>query len=95
MRRVKYLIVLSIVLMCLLAITPQRVSACTCIYPPDSPQVALARATAVFAGKVIRIEHDENRPLFDPDLKVTFQVVNVWKGQVSPKLSRSRFSYHA
>jgi len=86
MRYAKYLIVLSIVLIGLLAVTPRQVFACTCIYPPDSPQAALARVTAVFAGKVVRIEHEENRSPHDPDLKVTFQVVSVWKGQLSPKL---------
>jgi len=89
MRRTKYLIVLSIVLMYLMAIPPRRAFANDCFR--INPKVMWEWSAAVFAGKVIRLERVERLlhsgwTVVNPTLKITFQVTSVWKGLTSPVL---------
>lgn len=54
---------------------PQRVEACSCVQPPP-PKAALARAAAVFEGKVVGVttEPDLHR------LTARLEVLRAWKG---------------
>ena len=48
--------------------------ACSCA-PPPPPKAALAASTAVFAGKVVKVE-----PIGDFQRAVTLEVASSWKG---------------
>lgn len=55
--------------------------ACSCA-PPDSPEVALEQATAVFAGRVIEVRPPPQRAMMssaDPTF-IVFEVSQAWKG---------------
>lgn len=58
--------------------TPPR-SVFACDYsPPGPPDAELAKAVAVFVGRVVQI--DRSGPSINDALLVTFQVSTVWKG---------------
>ncbi|MBI2572815.1 hypothetical protein HYV86_03070 [Candidatus Woesearchaeota archaeon] len=68
-------------LFCIL-VTSSIALACSCIQP-GSPQESLDQATAVFVGKVIEIQ-PPILPLSSTDpIKVTFEVSQVWKGDIT------------
>ncbi len=79
MRHVCRLSILAfgLVVLALFTVAPSRVVyACSCV-PVGSPQEELDRSDAVFGGTVASIER------VDPmNVRVTFDVAQVWKGQV-------------
>lgn len=71
----------------LLVINPDRSFACVCV-PSGPPAQELPRATAVFAGKVIKIEPSSASVWRGVDsVNVTFQVSKVWKGPLRRTLT--------
>lgn len=70
----------------LLMIRPAPVQACSCAQPPPV-QEELARKTAVFSGKVIKIEQPKQKQIkssADP-VSITFEVMTVWKGDLAQR----------
>lgn len=64
-------------------VLPSKAQACSCAMPAAVKE-ELERKTAVFSGKVLRVEQPTAKPVMssmDP-VKITFQVNTVWKGQV-------------
>ncbi len=76
-----------VIIVSMLAIETEPAYACSCV-PPRPPHEELARATAVFTGKVVGL----SKPFSvfgssaDP-IKVTFQVYTVWKGPVNQTIT--------
>lgn len=69
-----------------LLVVPQPAHACSCAAKPDIRE-ELRRKTAIFAGKVTAIEQPGwglVRSSADP-VKVSFEVTEVWKGDVGPR----------
>ena len=68
---------------------PATVHACSCV-PPGTPSEELEKFSAVFAGKVISIQHsyDPNAGFASPGDRTTvgFEVSTVWKGTVHEEM---------
>ncbi len=82
MRKVLYSLLVMLVLGVGL-ITPECTYACSCMMA-DPPLVSLENASAVFVGKVTTIQDSNTGAVqssADP-MKVSFQVSEVWKGNV-------------
>lgn len=62
-----------LILACALLFSPSA-AACSCVAPPP-PDKALTQATAVFVGKVVRVD-----PTAGESLTATFEVTKAWKG---------------
>ena len=64
---------------------PEQVHACSCLQP-GTPSEELGKSSAVFAGKVVSIQHsyDPNAASVFPEDRTTigFEVSTVWKGAV-------------
>ena len=64
---------------------PEQVHACSCLQP-GTPSEELGKFSAVFAGKVVSIQHsyDPNAASVSPEDRTTigFEVSTVWKGAV-------------
>jgi hypothetical protein len=76
-RTLLFLMILSSILVN----SPKRALACACMASP-SITTALADATAVFTGRITRLELTNN-PFtdgFDTRIKVTIETARVWKG---------------
>jgi hypothetical protein len=58
-----------------IAIATPRLLACSCALPP-APKVAMAQSTAVFSGKVTKVEQDAKAHT----RTVTIEVDRTWKG---------------
>lgn len=76
-----------VIVVSMLAIETEPARACSCV-PPGPPHEELAKATAVFSGKVVGLS--KTFSVFgssaDP-VKVTFQVYTVWKGPVNQTIT--------
>jgi hypothetical protein len=68
-----------LLLMSFLALTPSRAFACTCFVQPF--QDVFSSSTSVFEGRIIDINNLEENYSSEP-LRVTFQILKVWKGPV-------------
>jgi hypothetical protein len=64
----------------LLALIPQQVHACSCVVP-GPPADALAKASAVFAGKIIAWQFPASSGSSMNSMQITFDVEQVWKGR--------------
>jgi hypothetical protein len=81
------LYMLMFVFIMFISFAPNSVYACSCAMSP-SVQEELQRKTAVFSGKVVKLSGSGKgfiRSSADP-VAVTFEVDQVWKGEVKPKL---------
>jgi hypothetical protein len=74
-----------VILACIVLIKPKPALACSCLAPP-SASAALAGSTAVFAGRVVRLELSNEPDGFNSQVKVTIEAAQVWKGaaQIRP-----------
>ena len=82
MKYIKGILVLVLLFLIFIGLFPRQASACSCAYP-ESVEDELNRKTAVFSGKVIKME-DENKRSYiqssaDP-IEVLFEVNESWKG---------------
>nr|WP_304219282.1 hypothetical protein [Fredinandcohnia onubensis] len=82
MKYIKGILVLVLLFLIFIGLFPRQASACSCAYP-ESVKDELNRKTAVFSGKVIKME-DENKRSYiqssaDP-IEVLFEVNESWKG---------------
>jgi hypothetical protein len=75
----KILTFVALLLVTVLPFIPTSTHACSCI-PPQSPEVSLGQAAAVFSGTVTDI--NEEGILNMPRLEVTLDVDRVWKGSI-------------
>ena len=78
----------ALVLTALVLARGAEARACSCT-PPPSPADALARAAAVFAGRVTKTEDPATGPIrssMDP-ITVTHEISTVWKGASGPSVS--------
>ena len=74
MKRLLFLLSIAV-----LVFSADSVFACTC-EPPQSPANELKRATAVFSGKVVKVEgHNKVEDMF-ARVEAVFKVDRVWKG---------------
>jgi len=78
----KRFFLILVIVASMLAFETKPAFACSCA-PPGPPHEELARATAVFTGKVVGLSKLFNvfGSSADP-IKVTFQIYTVWKGPV-------------
>ena len=76
-----------VIVVSMVAIETEPACACSCA-PPGPPDEELARATAVFTGKVVGLGKPSSvfGSSADP-IKVTFQVFTVWKGPVNKTIT--------
>lgn len=74
-------IILSLfIVISLLFINTAIVNACSCVQPAP-PKESLEHSTAVFAGKVVDIDVPSGLVISSADpVKVTFEVLEIWKG---------------
>lgn len=84
----KPILLLTVTLALVLLFNITTAYACSCA-PPGTPQESLQDSTAVFSGQVIRIDTPAAVggiiSTADP-LKVTFQVIEIWKGPLGNPL---------
>lgn len=70
--------------------SPLPAHACSCVGRP-SPEIALQRSAAVFAGEVLSIKEKRPNPFgdgyLDFPIEVTFRVTEVWKGVGTDRLT--------
>lgn len=87
MFRVIRAILLLVIVGILVVIGPNRSFACFCV-PQGPPAEELARSTAVFSGRAIKIEPSSVPVWQDVEsVNVTFQVSAVWKGPLRETLT--------
>ena len=82
MKYIKEILVLVLLFLIFIGLFPRQATACSCAYP-ESVKDELNRKTAVFSGRVIKME-EENKISYikssaDP-IKVLFEVTDSWKG---------------
>lgn len=56
-------------------VTPRAAHACSCA-PPSPPEIAIARAAAVFEGRTYGVHRENGK------LRFSFEVLRVWKGSL-------------
>lgn len=72
-------IVLALVTVVLTVISPRPAAACSCVEPPP-PRAAVEQTGSVFAGTVVAAQRTSRDA--DATLIATFEVDDVWKGEV-------------
>ena len=79
-------LVMLVVVLGLAAVRPGCVFACSCV-PPGSPAEERAASAAVFSGKVVDVDVPGGTITNSADpVKVTLEVLRVWKGPAQPTL---------
>ena len=71
-----------LLLLPILTLTPiKRADACSCLPPPPAMD-SLEQASAVFAGKVVKVNPTPSQTNVEP-IQVTFEISKVWKGELN------------
>lgn len=71
----RLLALIPVVMAMILVATPRRAEACSCVMPPP-PKAALEAASAVFEGKIVKIDRNPDKH----QVMATFAVTRWWKG---------------